>query len=248
MSSILCKLLFIISISFQQGSGQNQNESSNQSLCSVGSLSDKELEVSVCHVGSACFPASRLFVLLYSSCGWFPLLSWQTPEKKVNDQRVRKRKADHFDSSQGRLSPLLQSSHYVSQISAPPWTQHLSLPGKAGARGHKISDYFEVSAKNGVYVALRVCPAKFLCFSSALCNISYLLSNSFWPSWSFIWTAFLFFFLNVSVSLREVAVLVPALLGEFHQWSALPHNTRCPTLLSRWACLLYGLSRACFFP
>uniref|UniRef100_A0A8C4NTI4 Tousled-like kinase 2 n=1 Tax=Dicentrarchus labrax TaxID=13489 RepID=A0A8C4NTI4_DICLA len=66
------------------GVAKNQNESSNQSLCSVGSLSDKELE---------------------------------TPEKKANDQRVRKRKADHFDSSQG----------------------------KAGARGHKISDYFEVS-------------------------------------------------------------------------------------------------------
>nr|XP_012774873.1 serine/threonine-protein kinase tousled-like 2 isoform X3 [Maylandia zebra] len=65
-----------------KGSGQNQNESSNQSLCSVGSLSDKELE---------------------------------TPEKKANDQRVRKRKADHFDSQ-----------------------------AKAGARGHKISDYFEV--------------------------------------------------------------------------------------------------------
>uniref|UniRef100_A0A7N6BN46 non-specific serine/threonine protein kinase n=1 Tax=Anabas testudineus TaxID=64144 RepID=A0A7N6BN46_ANATE len=56
------------------GSGQSQNESSNQSLCSVGSLSDKELE---------------------------------TPEKKANDQRVRKRKADHFDSSQGKIFPLL---------------------------------------------------------------------------------------------------------------------------------------------
>lgn len=71
-----------------KGSGQNQNESSNQSLCSVGSLSDKELE---------------------------------TPEKKANDQRVRKRKADHFDSSQG----------------------------KAGARGHKISDYFEFAGGSG---------------------------------------------------------------------------------------------------
>uniref|UniRef100_A0A672ZXP6 Protein kinase domain-containing protein n=1 Tax=Sphaeramia orbicularis TaxID=375764 RepID=A0A672ZXP6_9TELE len=68
------------------GVGVAKNESSNQSLCSVGSLSDKELE---------------------------------TPEKKANDQRVRKRKADHFDSSQG----------------------------KAGARGHKISDYFEVSTE-----------------------------------------------------------------------------------------------------
>ncbi|KAM4531187.1 serine/threonine-protein kinase tousled-like 2 isoform 1-T1 [Odontesthes bonariensis] len=70
-----------------KGSGQSQNESSNQSLCSVGSLSDKELE---------------------------------TPEKKVNDQRVRKRKADHFDSQ-----------------------------GKGGARGLKISDYFEFAGGSG---------------------------------------------------------------------------------------------------
>ncbi|XP_077351513.1 serine/threonine-protein kinase tousled-like 2 isoform X2 [Festucalex cinctus] len=71
-----------------KGSGQSQNESSNQSLCSVGSLSDKELE---------------------------------TPEKKANDQRVRKRKADHFDCS----------------------------TGKAGTRGHKISDYFEFAGGSG---------------------------------------------------------------------------------------------------
>ncbi|KAM6904792.1 serine/threonine-protein kinase tousled-like 2 [Xenentodon cancila] len=71
-----------------KGASQSQNESSNQSLCSVGSLSDKELE---------------------------------TPEKKANEQRVRKRKADHFDSSQG----------------------------KAGARGHKISDYFEFAGGSG---------------------------------------------------------------------------------------------------
>uniref|UniRef100_A0A8C2WF08 Protein kinase domain-containing protein n=1 Tax=Cyclopterus lumpus TaxID=8103 RepID=A0A8C2WF08_CYCLU len=59
------------------------SESSNQSLCSAGSLSDKELE---------------------------------TPEKKSNDQRRRKRKGDIYDSnSQGK------------------------------GRGHKISDYFEVS-------------------------------------------------------------------------------------------------------
>uniref|UniRef100_A0A8C9RKS4 Tousled-like kinase 2 n=1 Tax=Scleropages formosus TaxID=113540 RepID=A0A8C9RKS4_SCLFO len=58
------------------------NESSNQSLCSVGSLSDKELE---------------------------------TPEKKSNDQRARKRKGDVYDGCQG----------------------------KGVTRGHKISDYFE---------------------------------------------------------------------------------------------------------
>ncbi|XP_035254196.1 serine/threonine-protein kinase tousled-like 2 isoform X1 [Anguilla anguilla] len=68
--------------------GPGNNESSNQSLCSVGSLSDKELE---------------------------------TPEKKPNDQRNRKRKGDPFDCSQG----------------------------KGGTRGHKISDYFEFAGGSG---------------------------------------------------------------------------------------------------
>uniref|UniRef100_A0A8C4YHS2 non-specific serine/threonine protein kinase n=3 Tax=Gopherus TaxID=38771 RepID=A0A8C4YHS2_9SAUR len=62
--------------------GPLNSESSNQSLCSVGSLSDKELE---------------------------------TPEKKQNDQRNRKRKAEAYETSQGKGTP----------------------------RGHKISDYFE---------------------------------------------------------------------------------------------------------
>lgn len=63
------------------------SESSNQSLCSAGSLSDKELE---------------------------------TPEKKANDQRSRKRKGDIYDSnSQGK------------------------------GRGHKISDYFEFAGSSG---------------------------------------------------------------------------------------------------
>ncbi|XP_072105951.1 serine/threonine-protein kinase tousled-like 2 isoform X2 [Mobula birostris] len=64
------------------------NESSNQSLCSLGSLSDKESE---------------------------------TPEKKQNDQRGRKRKADSYnDANQGKGNP----------------------------RGHKISDYFEFAGGN----------------------------------------------------------------------------------------------------
>ncbi|KAJ7992309.1 hypothetical protein DPEC_G00277190 [Dallia pectoralis] len=67
--------------------GSGHNESSNQSLGSVGSLSDKELE---------------------------------TPEKKPNDQRTRKRKAESYDGSQGK-----------------------------GARGQKISDYFEFAGGNG---------------------------------------------------------------------------------------------------
>uniref|UniRef100_A0A673WWN6 non-specific serine/threonine protein kinase n=1 Tax=Salmo trutta TaxID=8032 RepID=A0A673WWN6_SALTR len=78
--------------------GSGHNESSNQSLCSVGSLSDKELE---------------------------------TPEKKPNDQRTRKRKADLF-------SP--------------------SSPGKGGARGQKISDYFEVSVGPGTSPARSLPP------------------------------------------------------------------------------------------
>ncbi|XP_040187130.1 serine/threonine-protein kinase tousled-like 2 isoform X2 [Rana temporaria] len=68
--------------------GQMNSESSNQSLCSLGSLSDKELE---------------------------------TPEKKQNDQRNRKRKADPYETSQGKNTP----------------------------RGHKISDYFEFAGGSG---------------------------------------------------------------------------------------------------
>ncbi|XP_029401573.1 serine/threonine-protein kinase tousled-like 2 isoform X4 [Mus pahari] len=68
--------------------GPLNSESSNQSLCSVGSLSDKEVE---------------------------------TPEKKQNDQRNRKRKAEPYDTSQGKGTP----------------------------RGHKISDYFEFAGGSG---------------------------------------------------------------------------------------------------
>ncbi|XP_033375925.1 serine/threonine-protein kinase tousled-like 2 isoform X4 [Parus major] len=68
--------------------GPLNSESSNQSLCSVGSLSDKELE---------------------------------TPEKKQNDQRNRKRKAESYETSQGKGTP----------------------------RGHKISDYFEFAGGSG---------------------------------------------------------------------------------------------------
>ncbi|XP_036012595.1 serine/threonine-protein kinase tousled-like 2 isoform X6 [Mus musculus] len=70
--------------------GPLNSESSNQSLCSVGSLSDKEVE---------------------------------TPEKKQNDQRNRKRKAEPYDTSQGKGTP----------------------------RGHKISDYFERRAEQPLY-------------------------------------------------------------------------------------------------
>uniref|UniRef100_A0A665U3V1 non-specific serine/threonine protein kinase n=1 Tax=Echeneis naucrates TaxID=173247 RepID=A0A665U3V1_ECHNA len=63
------------------------SESSNQSLCSAGSLSDKELE---------------------------------TPEKKANDQRSRKRKGDIFDSnSQGR-SDLFHSGSGTSPARGIP--------------------------------------------------------------------------------------------------------------------------------
>ncbi|XP_016159850.1 PREDICTED: serine/threonine-protein kinase tousled-like 2 isoform X4 [Ficedula albicollis] len=68
--------------------GPLNSESSNQSLCSVGSLSDKELE---------------------------------TPEKKQNDQRNRKRKAEAYETSQGKGTP----------------------------RGYKISDYFEFAGGSG---------------------------------------------------------------------------------------------------
>uniref|UniRef100_A0A673WU20 Tousled-like kinase 2 n=1 Tax=Salmo trutta TaxID=8032 RepID=A0A673WU20_SALTR len=84
--------------------GSGHNESSNQSLCSVGSLSDKELEVSVpqqwrhksFHSCYMIFYASSI-VIKYNV---FLLLVFQTPEKKPNDQRTRKRKAEPYDGSQ----------------------------------------------------------------------------------------------------------------------------------------------------
>lgn len=214
----------------------------------MGSLSDKELEVSLYHVLSRFFYANHLSVLLFCTSGWITLLSRQTPEKKANDQRVRKRKADHFDSSQGKFVPLLWSSHCVSQISASLWTPCLSPPGKAGTRGHKISDYFEVSSRklHRVCVQQSSCPLRFF-ITGCLTFHTYFLTPCFSHlglSIELLSYSSLFY---MSISLREVAVLVPALPGEFHQWSALPHNTPSPTLLSRWACLLYGLSHAFFF-
>uniref|UniRef100_A0A8C6NK99 Tousled like kinase 2 n=1 Tax=Nothobranchius furzeri TaxID=105023 RepID=A0A8C6NK99_NOTFU len=108
------------------GVGVAKNESSNQSLCSVGSLSDKELE---------------------------------TPEKKANDQRVRKRKADHFESNQG----------------------------KTGARGLKISDYFEVSViKSFLFAPFGVALLHFFILQHFIPSLTpfcflnfYVLSSSF---------------------------------------------------------------------
>uniref|UniRef100_A0A8C7TPB2 non-specific serine/threonine protein kinase n=1 Tax=Oncorhynchus mykiss TaxID=8022 RepID=A0A8C7TPB2_ONCMY len=75
--------------------GSGHNESSNQSLCSVGSLSDKELE---------------------------------TPEKKPNDQRTRKRKAELYDSSQGEMS----SDLTVEKLTAMENNKNSDLEKKEG--------------------------------------------------------------------------------------------------------------------
>ena len=163
---------------------------------------------------------------------------------------MRKRKADHFDSSQGRIVPLTRSSCLSSNhISPCLWTLCLCLLGK-GARGHKISDYFEVSGRKLFLCCTEWESNRLPCFIKMLqyfSSLSCLLSNLLFATFIFIKLLSSFFSLFLSVSLREVAVLVPALPGEFHQLSALPHNTPSPTPLSRWACLLYGLSRALFF-
>lgn len=85
------------------------------------------------------------------------------------------------------------------------------------------------------------------CFSTQH-NISCFFSNHLLAVLVFTLNCFLrLLFLYVAVSLREVAVLVPALPGEFHQWSALPRSTPSPTPLSRWACFVYDLCHAFFF-
>uniref|UniRef100_A0AAQ5Z263 non-specific serine/threonine protein kinase n=1 Tax=Amphiprion ocellaris TaxID=80972 RepID=A0AAQ5Z263_AMPOC len=126
-----------------KGSGQNQNESSNQSLCSVGSLSDKELE---------------------------------TPEKKANDQRARKRKADHFDSSQG----------------------------KAGARGHKISDYFEVRSGPGTSPARGIPPVVRSSPQHSLSNPPVTVSMS--ALWSLL-CFFLIFFISSDLTIEKLTAM-----------------------------------------
>ncbi|XP_033914095.1 serine/threonine-protein kinase tousled-like 2 isoform X3 [Acipenser ruthenus] len=88
--------------------GPVNNESSNQSLCSVGSLSDKELE---------------------------------TPEKKPNEQRNRKRKVEPYDTSQGgsgpgtspgRSAPPVARSSPQHSLSNPPSVQQGS-PSSTGS-------------------------------------------------------------------------------------------------------------------
>ncbi|XP_053196704.1 serine/threonine-protein kinase tousled-like 2 isoform X1 [Scomber japonicus] len=69
------------------------SESSNQSLCSAGSLSDKELEVGW----------GKESIKMTSDCALSSRSFNHTPEKKANDQRSRKRKGDIYDSnSQGK--------------------------------------------------------------------------------------------------------------------------------------------------
>lgn len=107
---------------------------------------------------------------------------------------------------------------------------------KTGARGHKISDYFEVSSKTKSLFGC--CFLFFLafifCFNYGQTFLRCFLTVSVCACVC----------LRVCVSLREVAVLVPALLGESHQSSALPRNTPSQTPLSRWARLLCNFSSA----
>lgn len=185
-------------------------------------------------------------MLLSCIHNWLTVFLWQTPEKKANDQRVRKRKADHFDSSQGKLAIVLWCGHVSLRPSV--WTLCLSFPGKAGARGHKISDYFEVSCEPFFPSFLSVYQAQLM--TSVMLqywvhNLSYYFSNHLSAILVFPLNCFpLLLSLYLAVSLREVAVLVPALPGEYHQWSALPHSTPSPTPLSRWACFVCGLCHA----
>lgn len=71
--------------------------------------------------------------------------------------------------------PLIMYPH----TSASLWTPCLSLLGKAGARGHKISDYFEVSGRR-YFLCCSECVSNrphVLYNASELSNFSYLLSN-----------------------------------------------------------------------
>uniref|UniRef100_A0A2K6G5J3 non-specific serine/threonine protein kinase n=1 Tax=Propithecus coquereli TaxID=379532 RepID=A0A2K6G5J3_PROCO len=90
--------------------GPLNSESSNQSLCSVGSLSDKEVE---------------------------------TPEKKQNDQRNRKRKAEPYETSQGsnNLTPIKILNFYFAGGSGPGTSPGRSVPPVArSSPQHSLSN------------------------------------------------------------------------------------------------------------
>ncbi|KAH0626924.1 hypothetical protein JD844_002225 [Phrynosoma platyrhinos] len=141
MLNIICLLVTFILFALYQG--PLNSESSNQSLCSVGSLSDKELEVIETYVSLTTSASTYLelvflkiqrniyifnYLCLLKYLNFCENLIWnfsssscKTPEKKQNDQRNRKRKAETFETSQGKVTP----------------------------RGHKISDYFEFAGGSG---------------------------------------------------------------------------------------------------
>uniref|UniRef100_A0A8C8Z477 non-specific serine/threonine protein kinase n=1 Tax=Prolemur simus TaxID=1328070 RepID=A0A8C8Z477_PROSS len=90
--------------------GPLNSESSNQSLCSVGSLSDKEVE---------------------------------TPEKKQNDQRNRKRKAEPYETSQGsnNFTPIKILNFYFAGGSGPGTSPGRSVPPVArSSPQHSLSN------------------------------------------------------------------------------------------------------------
>lgn len=136
--------LFFFFFFWQQGSGQSQNESSNQSLCSLGSLSDKELEVSLSCIltGFICVDPS-IYATSHTRCVYAAFFT---------DSREKGERAESQKTQSGPLwqqpryhNPHLQPFHHFLHVPFY-WTLLFSFVGKAGARGLKISDYFEVSA------------------------------------------------------------------------------------------------------
>ncbi|XP_072540081.1 serine/threonine-protein kinase tousled-like 1-B isoform X1 [Salminus brasiliensis] len=103
--------------------GLNNNECSNHSFGSLGSLSDKESENSDLKRGGS--PAYSISWLNGRTPPTLPPLFFfflQTPEKKHSESSRRKRKADN---------------------------QSESNQGKSSGRGAKISDYFDLQGGNG---------------------------------------------------------------------------------------------------
>uniref|UniRef100_UPI00398E8ADA serine/threonine-protein kinase tousled-like 1 isoform X3 n=1 Tax=Pristiophorus japonicus TaxID=55135 RepID=UPI00398E8ADA len=136
----LLEARFTGGVSTGSGSGSTgakaltNNECSNHSFGSLGSLSDKESE-------SLSSPESCLLAQVQPQRRRKKTSNDSTPEKKQSDSaRGRKRKADNqSDNSQEN--------------------QIFFCSGKAGGRGHKISDYFDYTGGNGTSPVRGVPPS-----------------------------------------------------------------------------------------
>lgn len=141
----------------------------------MGSLSDKELEVSLCHIRTGFLCATHLLINVIDL--------HYLPDRLLRKKRMTREwgngKQIILTAAKVGLSHCPTHIMTHTHISASFWMMYFFLLGKAGARGHKISDYFEVSGRKWFLCCIESVSSRthVLYNASALGNFSHLLSN-----------------------------------------------------------------------